>query len=167
MSNPKELRKQLRNVIQDLAPTLITNELVETINKQVLELQKTSSLNLDKALSDRLDRIEKEVHRVLLDQDKRARAVQGFLVQSALKEVNEFIHNTHITMLAWQEVMTDKLGATEDLNAQIDARKGVIAARIQAEKEAAMAARLEASKAAAAAEQEAKTETPSQEQAVA
>lgn len=43
MSNPKELRKQLRNVVQELLPELVTNEMIKAIeaelNKKILEIE--------------------------------------------------------------------------------------------------------------------------------
>lgn len=37
MSDAKLLRKQLRNVVQELLPTLITNELIESLRKEVAD----------------------------------------------------------------------------------------------------------------------------------
>lgn len=43
MSNPKELRKQLRNVVQEILPEILTKEVISVIqaelNKKILEIE--------------------------------------------------------------------------------------------------------------------------------
>ncbi len=149
--NDKQLRKQLRNVIQPLIPTLITNELVEALRKEVLEQNSAFMKAQETTLITRLDHIEKLVNASLKESDKRARAVQGFLVQGAVKEINEYLFNAHVSMVAWEEIMADKIGNTDEFNAAVDARKKTVAERITKEREEAMAKRI-ASQAAPAPE---------------
>lgn len=74
MSNPKELRKQLRNVVQDLLPDLIKSELGAAIHKSVSGI-----------IQMRLDVMMKEIQNTLQTIDQRSKDVQGYLVRSTLK----------------------------------------------------------------------------------
>ena len=139
MSSIKVLRGQVRQVVQELIGGVVTGELVAAVQKGLTDAQNAFKESQEKNLNDRLDRIENECRESLKKQDQRARAVQGFIVQSSTQELNNFISNTHVTMLAWQEVMAEKNGAIEGLNAEIDKRKASISARLQAEAEAKMA----------------------------
>lgn len=135
----KDLRKQLRNVVQEIIGDIVTSEIVVAAQKVLTDTQTAFQEAQQKYLTERLDHVEKVCNDSLKKQDTRARAVQGFLVQSSMQELNNFIQNTHVTMLAWQEIVGEKLGATEELNKEIDSRKAVITARLQKEAEERMA----------------------------
>jgi len=74
MGNPKELRKQLRNVVQDLLPDLIKSEFGESVRK---ELHAQSHA--------RLDELMKNVQAMLKQMDDRSKDIQGYLVRQSLK----------------------------------------------------------------------------------
>lgn len=76
MSNPKELRKQLRNVVQDLLPELVASELGESIRKE-----------LSRQIQARLDIMVKEIQGTLQQIDQRSKDVQGYLVRQTLNPV--------------------------------------------------------------------------------
>lgn len=121
-SNKKELRKQLRNVVQAELPEVIKSELYMDLHKQLTE-----------ALNKRLDSIEEFCQKSLKAQDDRAKAVQGFIVREVKVEILNRLHNMDVTMRAWQEVMASKLGDIQELNAQIDAKKVEINSQLEKE----------------------------------
>lgn len=74
MSNPKELRKSLRNVVQDLLPDLLKSELGAAIHKSVSGIVQA-----------RLDVMMKEIQNTLQTIDQRSKDVQSYLVRSTLQ----------------------------------------------------------------------------------
>lgn len=69
-SNAKLLRKQLRNVVQELLPQLVTDELKAAMHQQLaIEIQK------------RLDNVTKNVKETLDMIDQRSKDIQGYLVR--------------------------------------------------------------------------------------
>lgn len=73
MSNAKELRKSLRNVVQELLPDLMKSEMAESIRKE-----------LANQVQARLDIIVKEIKATLEQIDQRSKDVQGYLVRATL-----------------------------------------------------------------------------------
>lgn len=71
-SNVKFLRRQVRNVAQELAPTLITNELL-------VELEKKLAARLE----DRLDKISAYIKTTLETIDARSKEVQSYVVRNS------------------------------------------------------------------------------------
>lgn len=118
----KDIRKQIRNVLQENLNTILGQELAQEINKTLAE-----------ALNKRLDSIEEYVKKTLKQQDDRAKAVQGFIVQEVKVDIMNRLHNMDVTMQAWQEVMNDKLGDVSELNKAVDAKKLEIHNKIEAE----------------------------------
>lgn len=143
-SDVKKIRGQVRQVVQEILPDVLTAELVGAIEKGLSGIQKTSNEALNALVVERLDRIEKECLATMKRQDERARAVQGFLVQSAVNDLNNFVRNVHVTMLAWEELMGEKLGGVDkaEFDKQIDERKKTISAKLQKEHEEKMAANI-------------------------
>jgi len=76
MSNPKETRKQLRNIAQELLPTLLNSELGEAIRK-----------DLSAQIQTRLDVVIKEIKTTLEQIEQRSKDVQGYLVRQTSKPV--------------------------------------------------------------------------------
>lgn len=74
MSNSKELRKSLRNVVQDMLPSLMQSELGEAIRK-----------DLSKQINMRLDLVVKEIQGTLQQIDQRSKDTQGYIVRQSLK----------------------------------------------------------------------------------
>lgn len=66
MSNPKELRKQLKNVVQDLAPKMIQDEVFASLQKEIQE---------------RLNEVAEEVRGTLKKIDERAKDVQSLIMR--------------------------------------------------------------------------------------
>lgn len=78
MPNPKELRKQLRNVIQDLGPELIKSELYDAALKKVLD-----------ETFKRLSAVETHVKEVLEQLDARQKDIQSFLVRASIQQAGQ------------------------------------------------------------------------------
>lgn len=72
MSNPKELRKQLRNVVQELLPDLLNSEQHAVLKKHI-DL--------------RISELEKHVKKVLADLDERHRDTMSYLVRNVSTSV--------------------------------------------------------------------------------
>jgi tetrahydromethanopterin S-methyltransferase subunit B len=121
-TNVKTIRKQIRNVFQELAPGIITQELYK-------DLQRGLSIELNA----KVDKIETLVKETLNKMDTRAKAIQGFLVQEVQFKIANQIHNQHVTMIAWQELMAEKVGDVQEFNKKLDAKKQEIQARLDAE----------------------------------
>jgi predicted house-cleaning noncanonical NTP pyrophosphatase (MazG superfamily) len=66
MSNPKELRKQLRNVVQELLPEVLNNEQYEALKKHV---------------DARVDKVEKFVKDTMHEINERHKDTMGYLVR--------------------------------------------------------------------------------------
>jgi hypothetical protein len=136
----KVLRGQVRQIVQEMLPQVMGEELIAAIEKALSQKQADFQKTMQDILVQRLDKIEKECNVTLKKQDERARAVQGFLVQSAVNDLNGFVGNMHVTMTAWEEVMIEKIGDKTEFNKLVDEKKKEVQARFKAEKEAKMAA---------------------------
>lgn len=73
MSNPKELRKQLRNVIQDMKDELLTQELSTAIEKKLY-----ATINM------RLTALENHVKSTLDQIDNRSKDLQSYVLRQSL-----------------------------------------------------------------------------------
>jgi hypothetical protein len=149
MSDAKRDRGAIRIAVKEQLDEVLGTEIVGAIQKSLDEKQATFQKSMQDILVQRLDKIEAECNKTLKDQDKRARAVQGFLVQSAVHDLNGFANNMHITMTAWEEVMLEKIGNKEELNKLVDEKKKEVEIRFRAEKEKKMAEDIASKKAAA------------------
>lgn len=72
-NNQKDLRKQLRNIIQDMKDELINQELVSVMEKR-----------LDGAMRVRLEALDKMVRDRLNEIDSRSRDIQNFIMRQNL-----------------------------------------------------------------------------------
>lgn len=128
MSNQvKQIRGQVRQIVKEIIDDVLRTELVETARKEVAT-----------AMNARLDTIEKFCQGQLEKQDKRAKNIQAFLTREVTYGLQNDKHNMWVTMLAWQEVMAERLGIPEELGALIDARKKIVHARLEKEAEERM-----------------------------
>jgi hypothetical protein len=69
--NFKTIRKQLRNVVQELIPTLLQNELVAAVDKRLTELVKS-----------RLDKVAEYVETQMKEVQDRQKDIQTYVVQN-------------------------------------------------------------------------------------
>lgn len=122
----KDIRKQVRNVAQEIMPEIFSNEAVAALDKK-----------LSGEIGERLDRVEKYVKETLTSIDTRTRNIQGFLLRDVAREVSDKLHNANVTLLAWQELMQEKLvqlNVTGDaFNKELDERKVAVQQRLEAE----------------------------------
>lgn len=72
-SQVKELRKQIRNVVQELLPEILTAELFQQLAKTNQEV---------------LSRIKRDIEKTLSDIDGRQKDVQSFIMRESLKNIN-------------------------------------------------------------------------------
>lgn len=139
--NPKDLRKQIRNVLQEMGKELLASEAGVIIKKDVIE-----------QMDARLDEIDKYCQQSLEKQDKRARGVQSFVLGEVTGKIQNDLFNANITIDAVAEVLADAGLGIENFAEKIDAKKTVIAERKKKEADdqmqAEMIAREEARKAA-------------------
>lgn len=70
MSNPKELRKQLRNVVQELLPELLKKELTEAMFKTLME-----------HLNNRMDFVSASAKDSIAKIDERQKEMHSYVVR--------------------------------------------------------------------------------------
>lgn len=126
----KDIRKQLRNVAQELLPAVMLDVMSSALMKSVSE-------TLDATLNQRIDMINTYCKTSLEEQDKRAKSIQGFLLREVKFNIANQLHNMEVTLLAWEELMQEKLGMPEDFNAALDEKKKQIQQKLEAEAVAA------------------------------
>lgn len=139
----KDIRKQVRNVIQENLDTIVSQEVTSKLRTELTTDVKKIKEITEAELKARLDNLEKNVNATLKQNADRSRAVQGFLVQTVQRELQQHMHNMEVTMLAWQAVAAEKLGDVSEFNKLVDMKKLEISAKIQEDKEKAMAAAIE------------------------
>lgn len=71
MSNPKELRKQLKNVVKPLLEEMLLKELEKTVTVKVLE-----------QIKERMDFIENNANKTLEQLTKNQKDLQSFVVKA-------------------------------------------------------------------------------------
>ena len=154
-SNAKDIRKQVRNVMQETAKDLITQELGVEVERR-----------LNEKLNARLDAIEEYVKAQLTKMDNRAKAVEGYLLGIVKRDIQSDVYNANLTIDAVVGVLAASGLAIEDFNNKVDAKKLELdAARKQAAGEK-MRAEIEARAAEAKAAEQAQPEqeaTPASE----
>lgn len=69
----KDLRKQLRNVVQEELPNIVTNELFTKLQEKNAE---------------RLEAISASVRKTLDDMDSRSKDVQNFIMRQMTSDIN-------------------------------------------------------------------------------
>lgn len=127
MNVHKEMRKQLRLVVKE--------SLEETLLRSIED-------KFNKTLDERLTVIDDYVRKELNRQDSRAKAIQGFVVREVQFNISNQLHNAHVTMLAWQEVMQERLEKTaspelsalfssEEMNKAVDEKKLAVQKRLE------------------------------------
>jgi hypothetical protein len=77
MSNPKELRKQLRNVVQEQLPDLLKSELGNALHKDLSHIIQT-----------RLNVVIKNIQETLEQIDQRSKDIQGYIVRQSLNPIS-------------------------------------------------------------------------------
>lgn len=147
-SDIKKVRGQVRQIVQEIMDKVLSTELVGNVRKELADSQKSANDALNALVVAKLGNIESECATTLKKSDERARAVQGFLVQSAVSDLNNYVRNVHITMTAWEEEMCERFGGTDmdAFNKKIDERKKSVSARFQKEAEERMQADIAAKK---------------------
>lgn len=117
-------RAQLRNVVLQQLPTLLRSEAMSGAAKELAEL-----------INARLDAIagatEKEVKKI----DEQANAFRGYAMRELGMQLTDELGNISATMMAWQEVLTKRLGITDmtAFDAEVAETKVSIMSRIQKE----------------------------------
>jgi small ligand-binding sensory domain FIST len=146
-SNSKDLRRQIRNVLQEEAKTIAASEVAAQVQKDLLEAQ-----------NKRLDQIEEFCKGQLEKQDKRARDVQGFLVGIVKNHLQESLNDMDLTIESLVEVLTESGIAISDVQEKIRAKKPQIQARRQEAAAEAMKKEMEERAKQSQDEQQTKTE---------
>jgi small ligand-binding sensory domain FIST len=151
-SNSKDLRRQIRNVLQEEAKTIAASEVGAQVQKDLLEAQ-----------NKRLDQIEEFCKGQLEKQDKRARDVQGFLVGIVKNHLQESLNDMDLTIESLVEVLTESGIVISDVQEKIRAKKPQIQARRQEAAAEAMKKEMEERAKQSQDEQQTKTEQPVEE----
>lgn len=144
MSDAKMLRKQIKNVLQEVGKELVTSEVGSAVEKNLLE-----------SMNARLDNIDKYCQQSLEKQDKRARAIQSFILQEVQVKIQNDIFNASCTVDAIVEVLAESGVVVEGFAAKVDAKKLEVAERRKQAAAKAMEESAEAKIAEAKAAQEA------------
>lgn len=114
-SELKKMRGQVRQIVQELHPELVKSEAFQTHAKDFREKQVEAFKTIREAEDRRLDALEENVKGQMTKMNERSRAIEGFLMREVKVDIFEKQHNMLITMLAWQDVMQERLNRTADL----------------------------------------------------
>lgn len=135
----KALRKQIRNVLQEVGKEIVTSEVGEAVTREV-----------NAQMNARLDQIDKYCQSALEKQDKRARGIQSFLIGEVKGKISEDLFNANVTIDAVVAVLAESGIVIEGFSEKVDAKKKELAeARVKQASEqmqADMKARSEAIK---------------------
>ena len=126
--DPKTIRKQLRNVID------------ECLTTEALKAIKDAS---DAQMNSRLDQIEKFCQSTITHMDERSRSIHSFLINEVKGKIQNDIFNAQVTMDAFIAVCAESGINIENLNQKIDAKKAEISQAIIKRNDEAMQADME------------------------
>jgi hypothetical protein len=117
--------------------------------KNAKQIRKQAMAAVGKDMNERLDKIENFCREKLAESDKRARAVQGFLIQTVQGKIQQDLWNATVTVDAIVQVLAEAGLNIENFAEKVDAKKVEISERKQREAEEAMKAKLAEQQAAA------------------
>ena|ERR1051326_544707 len=139
----KSLQKQVRRVVREELPEIFQTETVSAIGKEV-----------HKKTDEKLTMISDNVTKELKRQDEQTKTFRGMLMRDTGLQVSTELLNVTTTLLAWQELLSERLGITDKdaFLKQIEEKKTEIMKKLEEESKA----REEAAAAAAAKEKEEK-----------
>lgn len=103
-SAAKVIRGQVRQVVQEILQEVLSEELVAALEKKLTETQNI-----------RLTAVEDFVKPEIEKMNKRSKEIHGYLVREVAVNIANKLHNSNITMLAWQRLMgtrTQKIATT-------------------------------------------------------
>lgn len=138
-SNVKLLRKQIRNVAQEQLPGALTNEVLQSIQKDLMEFA-----------GKRLDTIAENTNKALERQDKQTGVLRKQLMLAASQQIAQELLGISSTMLAWQRVLCRRLGITDmtAFDAEVNEEQKLVMQELEAEAKAKEEAEAAAAKAA-------------------
>lgn len=142
----KTVRKQIRNVCQELLPTI----LADVLGQDLMEKLKKENANLINA---RCEVIDEYVKTNLGKQDKRSKDVQGFLMGQVKVGMQQRAEDMDRTIEAMIDVMEQSGVIIENFKDKVVEQKKVVAERREKEAVANMQSQLEQRKAEADAEE--------------
>lgn len=97
---PKELRSQLRQIVKEVFPVMFTEEVKNTLMKELVPIVKSSldqvQIQVNEATKNRLDELNKK---------------ENDLISNA----GSMMEDLNVTMLSWQLLMVQKLKSQEFL----------------------------------------------------
>src|SRR3990167_1986143 len=139
----KAVRKQLRVITKENLPEVLANETVSTIAKDI-----------NQKVEAKLDAIEKAVTKEMQRQDTQSMQFRKRLIDDAALQITSEMFHLNTTLLAWQQLMAEKLGITdtEAFFKEVEDRRTIIVKQMEEEAKA----RQEAAAATAKAAEEAK-----------
>lgn len=141
MSEAKVIRGQVRQVMQEVLPEILSSEAGLALKKEI-----------DDNIARRIDSVNAYCTGQLAAMDKRAKAVQGFLMQEVKGGIHHSMADMDVTIQAIVETLAASGVVVEDFVGKVNAAKPEIIAKRRADAEAKMKADLEAQQAAEAAE---------------
>lgn len=156
MSDAKMLRKQIKNVLQEVGKELVTSEVGTAVEKKLLE-----------SMNARLDNIDKYCQQALEKQDKRARAIQSFLLQEVQGKIQKDLFDNNCMVEAVVEVLAESGLVVESFQEKLNLKIQEVANRKKEAAAKAMQESTEAKIAEAKAAQEAKEAVPAEQPQVA
>lgn len=115
---PKELRKQIRNVLQEVGKDFLLSDLGTELNAKINE---------------RLDSIEAFCSEQLTKQDKRARDIQSFLLQEVNGKIKRDLFNANVTVDSIVAVLSEAGLNIPDFDKKVDEKKLEISKKLEAE----------------------------------
>ena len=119
----KAYRKQVRNIAQETLPSVLAAESVQAIGKQALEV-----------VGARLDTVSENVDKQLKVIDTQTNTFRTYLMKDAAAQISRELTAISVTMVAWQEVLAEKLGFDiSNFNVEVEARKKIVLERLEKE----------------------------------
>ena len=131
-NDAKSLRKQIRNVLQEVGKEEFIKDTKDAIYKQTLE-----------TMNQRLDSIDKYCREELQRQDKRSKTVQSFVVNEVVNRVQQDLFRANCMLDAVVEVITESGLPIDDFHNKVKDRIPLIEERRKKESDEAMKVEME------------------------
>lgn len=115
----KLVRGQVRQIVKVELPGILNQELGASVLKK-----------LNDTMTGRLDNIEDFCRKNLSQQDERAKNILGYILNEVKVGISSQLHDMRIEMIAQREILFEKIGITDNLDALLTAKKAEVQERL-------------------------------------
>lgn len=125
-SNVRVMRRQVRNVAQQLYPTLFQEEAVQQLHKKALEV-----------IADRLDKVAENVDKEVKRMDAQTEQFKKFLMLESSRQISAELTNIMVSNVAMGNVLAKKSGFDmAEFGKEVDEEKKFVYEKLAAEAKA-------------------------------